>query len=360
VEIAMSDLVALPFSSGTTGLPKGVMLTHRNRVCNTVQWASAMHVTEADRFLIFLPLFHAYGMSLLDCTLSTGATAVLMERFTPDECLQLIEQHRITVLPVVPPILMALLARSDLHRYDLSSVRYVVSGAAPLPPSVVRAFRHTAGVRVLQAYGLTEVGPSYLTPIDTEDLNVLESVGLPFSDTEQKVVDSETGVQELARGEVGELCLRGPQIMAGYWNAPEATASTLRDGWFYTGDIGFIDAHGYVYLQDRKKELIKYKGFSIAPAELEALLLEHPAVADVAVIGKPDEEAGEVPKAFVVRKADCPDVTADELLQFATGRLARYKTLQEIAFIETIPRSPSGKILRRVLKEQEEQKLHQG
>jgi long-chain acyl-CoA synthetase len=167
-------------------------------------------------------------------------------------------------------------------------------------------------------------------------------------------------MQELARGEVGELCLRGPQIMAGYWNAPEATASTLRDGWFYTGDIGFIDAHGYVYLQDRKKELIKYKGFSIAPAELEALLLEHPAVADAAVIGIPDEEAGEVPKAFVVRKANTPNVSAEELLQFAAGRLASYKTLQEVAFIETIPRSPSGKILRRVLKEQELQKLNHG
>jgi acyl-CoA synthetase (AMP-forming)/AMP-acid ligase II len=359
VEMALSDLVALPASSGTTGLPKGVMLTHRNRVCNAVQFASAMRVSGADRFLIFLPLFHAFGMALLDCALSVGATAVLMERFNPGECVQLITQHRITVLPVVPPILMALLAWPDLHQYDLSSVRYVVSGAAPLPPSVVRAFQHLTGVGVRQAYGLTEVGPSHLSPVDTDDLNARASVGLPFSDTEQKVVDSETGVKELARGEVGELCLRGPQVMAGYWNAPEATASVLRDGWFYTGDIGFIDAHGYVYLQDRKKELIKYKGFSIAPAELEALLLEHPAVADAAVIGKPDEEAGEVPKAFVVRTAEYPHVTADELLQFAAARLARYKTLQEIAFIQAIPRSPSGKILRRVLKEQEEQKLHQ-
>jgi long-chain acyl-CoA synthetase len=336
------------------------MLTHHNRVCSAVQFASAMRATEADRLLLFLPLFHAFGMALLDCALSVGATAVLMERFTPGECLPLITQHRITVLPVVPPILMSLLSWPDLYQHDLNSVRYVVSGAAPLPPSVVRTFQHTTGVRVLQAYGLTEVGPSHLTPIDTDDLNERESVGLPFSDTEQKVVDSETGVQELARGEVGELCLRGPQIMAGYWNAPEATASTLRDGWFYTGDIGFIDAHGYVYLQDRKKELIKYKGFSIAPTELEALLLEHPAVADAAVIGIPDEEAGEVPKAFVVRKANTPNVSAEELLQFAAGRLASYKTLQEVAFIETIPRSPSGKILRRVLKEQELQKLNHG
>ena len=260
VDVALSDLVALPFSSGTTGLSKGVMLTHRNRVCITVQWASGMRVTEEDRFLIFLPLFHAYGIALMDSALSVGATIVLMERFTPGECVQLIVQHRITVLPVVPPVLMAMLAWPDLQQYDLSSVRYATSAAAPLAPSVARAFQQTTGVRVLQAYGLTEIGPSHLMPFDTEEPHLLASVGLPLSDTEQKVVDSETGVKELAAGEVGELCIRSPQVMAGYWKAPEATADALRDGWFYTGDIGFIDAQGYVFLQDRKKELIKYKG----------------------------------------------------------------------------------------------------
>ena len=358
VDVALSDLVALPFSSGTTGLSKGVMLTHRNRVCSTVQWASAMRVREADRFLIFLPLSHSYGMALMDSAMSVGASVVLMERFNPDECVQLIEQHRITVLPVVPPILMALLARPDLQQDDLSSVRYAMSAAAPLAPSVACTFRTLTGVRVLQAYGLTEVGPSHLNPIDNDELNVLESIGIPLSDTEQKVVDSEAGLKELAAGEVGELCIRSPQVMAGYWKAPEATASALRDGWFYTGDIGFIDARGYVFLQDRKKELIKCKGYSIAPAELEALLLEHPAVADAAVIGIPDEEAGEVPKAFVVRKANSPEVSAEELVQFAADRLASFKTLREVAFIEAIPRSPTGKILRRVLKEQEVQKLN--
>jgi long-chain acyl-CoA synthetase len=360
VEIALSDLVALPYSSGTTGLPKGVMLTHRNRVCNTIQFASAMRVTEEDRSLIFLPLYHAYGAALMDCALSMGATAVLMERFNPGECVQLIAQHRITLFSVVPPILMALISWPDLHKYDLSSVRYVMAGAAPLAPSVARAFRQLTGVRIVQVYGLTELGPSHLAPVENDDLNVLESVGLPYSDTEQKVVDSETGLRELAAGEVGELCIRGPEVMQGYWKAPEATASALRHGWFYTGDIGFINANGYVFLQDRKKELIKYKGLSIAPAELEMLLLEHPAVADAAVIGKPDDEAGEVPKAFVVRKADHHEVTTDELVRFMAGRLATYKTLQEVEFIEAIPRSPSGKILRRVLKEQELQKLDHG
>ena len=233
----MSDLVALPYSSGTTGLPKGVMLTHHNRVWISVLFSSAMHVTEADRFLLFLPIFHAYGIALLDCALSAGATTVLMKRFNPGECVQLLAQHHITVLPVVPPILMALLTWPDLHTFDLSSIRYVMSSAAPLAPSVAHTFRQLTGVRVLQSYGLTEVGPSHLNPIDNDDLNVLESIGLPISNTEQKVVDSETGVKELAVGEVGELCIRSPQVMAGYWKAPEATASALRDGWFHTGDI---------------------------------------------------------------------------------------------------------------------------
>ncbi len=361
VEIAVSDLVALPYSSGTTGLPKGVMLTHRNRVCNTIQSVSAIRMTERDHCLIFLPLSHAYGAALMDHALSTGATAVLMERFNPRECVQLIEQHRITRFSVVPPILMALVAWQDLRKYDLSSVRYVMSAAAPLAPIVAHAFRHITGVRVLQAYGFTEVcGPSHINPIGNDDLNVLESIGLPVSDTEQKVVDSETGLKELAIGEVGEICIRAPEVMQGYWKAPEATASVLRHGWFYTGDIGSIDANGYVFLQDRKKEMIKYKGFSIVPTELEVLLLEHPAVADAAIIGKPDEEAGEVPKAFVVRKADYSHVTADELVQFAADRLATYKTLQEVEFIEAIPRSPTGKVLRRVLKEKEVQKRTHG
>ena len=356
VQISLSDLVALPYSSGTTGLPKGVMLTHRNRVCNTMQFAAAMRIKENDRTLIFLPLYHIYGTALMECAMYTGASAVLMERFEPGECLRLIEQHRITLLYVAPPVLLALLAWPDLKKYDLSSMRYIMTAAAPLAPKVAQDFCQITGAKVLQAYGLTECGPSHLMPVYNDDLNVLESVGLPISDTAQKVVDIENGEQELAVGEVGEICIRGPQVMQGYWKAPQETAIALRNGWLHTGDIGSIDANGYVFLQDRKKEMIKYKGFAIAPAELEVLLLEHPGVADVAVIGKPDDEAGEVPKAFVVRKADHPDLTADELVHFTAGRLATYKTLREVEFIEAIPRVPSGKVLRRVLKERELQK----
>jgi long-chain acyl-CoA synthetase len=234
-------------------------------------------------------------------------------------------------------------------------------GAAPLAPEVGRRFQQLTGVRVVQGYGLTEAAPlTHLNPVYSDELNVLESVGLPAHDTEQKVVDIETGAQELGVGEVGEICVRGPQVMRGYWKAPEATAAAIRGGWLHTGDIGYIDENGYVFIQDRKKEMIKFKGFGIAPAEIEALLFEHPGVADVAVIGKPDEEAGELPKAFVVRKADYTNLTAEELLEFASGRLAKYKNVQEVEFIDAIPKTASGKILRRVLKEQEVQKQKQG
>jgi long-chain acyl-CoA synthetase len=230
-------------------------------------------------------------------------------------------------------------------------------GAAPLAPEVARKWKKITGVNFLQGYGLTEAAPlTHLNPVFDETINVLESAGLPVHDTEQKIVDIETGEKELGVGEVGELLIRGPQVMKGYWKAEEATAATIRNGWLYTGDIGYLDENGYLFIQDRKKEMIKYKGFGIAPAEIEALLFEHPAVADCVVIGKPDDEAGEVPKAFVVKKAD-HEVTPEDILVFATGRLAGYKTLREVEFVEVIPKNPSGKILRRILRDQERQKL---
>src|SRR5262249_19952594 len=235
-------------------------------------------------------------------------------------------------------------------------VRAVMIGAAPVPPEQARRFMQTTGVRVVQGYGLTESGPvTHLKSFDDDRLLTLETAGLPCHDTEHKIVDIETGERELARGEVGEVCVRGPQLMLGYWNAPEATASALRNGWLYTGDIGRIDERGFLRITDRKKEMIKYKGFGIAPAEIEALLFEHPGVADVGVIGKPDPDAGEVPKAFVVRKD--PTLTEAMLLTWARGRLAGYKTLHEVAFVDTIPKTASGKILRRVLREEERRRL---
>ena len=351
-DLAGDDLLVLPYSSGTTGLPKGVLLSHRAFVCNNLQFVSATRTTADDRYLIFLPLYHIYGLMLMGGGVHAGARLVLMERFDPGRCCRLVEAERITILFAVPPVLLALLQHPDVGRVDWRSVRYAMVGAAPVPPELARRFRDVTGVKVVQGYGLTEAGPiTHLNPVHDDARLTLDTAGPPVNDTEQKVVDLETGERALPAGEVGEVCVRGPQLMRGYWNAPEATAAALRDGWLHTGDIGRIDARGYVTITDRKKEMIKYKGFGIAPAEIEALLFEHPGVADAGVIGTPDPEAGEVPKAFVVRKD--PALTADALLGWARGRLAGYKTLHAVEFVDAIPRTASGKILRRVLREQE-------
>lgn len=350
------DLVALPYSSGTTGLPKGVMLSHRNLVANHHQMAVAGRFTSKDVLMIFLPFYHIYGNMLMGGAMYAGAKCVLMERFDPVECMRLLQEHKVSLFFVVPPVMVMLSGWSEITKYDLSHIRYTMCGAAPLAPEVARKFNKITGVKVLQGYGLTEASPlTHLNPVYDDTINLLESAGLPVNDTEQKIVDIETGEKELPIGEIGELIIRGPQVMKGYWKAPEATAATVRGEWLFTGDIGYLDENGYLFIQDRKKEMIKYKGFGIAPAEIEALLFEHPAVADVAVIGKPDDEAGEIPKAFVVKKPD-QDVTADDILAFATGRLAGYKTLREVEFVEAIPKNPSGKILRRILRDQERQK----
>ena len=354
--VGLDDLLALPYSSGTTGLPKGVLLSHKAFGWNNLQFAATSRITEHDRLILFLPLYHIYGLMLMGGGMLSGATLVLMERFDPTECCRLMETHGVTLFFAVPPVLVGLSAWPDIKKYRLDTVRHCMVGAAPVAPEVARRFREVTGIKVLQGYGLTEAGPlTHMNPVYDDALNVLDSAGLPAHDTEQKIVDIETGERELPVGEVGEVIVRGPQLMQGYWKAPEATAAALRNGWLYTGDIGRLDERGYLYIHDRKKEMIKYKGFGIAPAEIEALLFEHPSVADVAVIGKPDQEAGEVPKAFVVPKKGAA-LTTEELLGWARGRLAGYKTLQEVEFVEAIPKNPSGKILRRVLKEQERQK----
>ncbi len=359
VAIAEDDVLALPYSSGTTGLPKGVLLTHKAFGWNNVQFIAVNRVTERDRFMVFLPFYHIYGLMLMGGAVLSGATLVIMERFEPVECCRLVEERRITLFFAVPPVLVMLSAWPDIGRYDLKSLRHCMVGAAPVPPEVARRFREVTGVSVVQGYGLTEAGPlTHLNPVHDDSINVLDAAGLPAHDTEQKIVDIETGERELPPGEVGEVIVRGPQLMQGYWNAPEATAAALRNGWLYTGDLGRIDEQGYLYIHDRKKEMIKYKGFGIAPAEIEALLFEHPAVADVAVVGTPDLEAGELPKAFVVLKK-AERVTAGDLLAWARGRLAGYKTLHEVEFVDAIPKTASGKILRRVLKERERQRMGQ-
>src|SRR5579885_2884890 len=355
VDLRGDDIAALPYSSGTTGWPKGVLLSHKNLVYNTCQSIATAQITFQDRMLVFVPLYHIYGIMLMGLAAMTGARIVLMERFEPGRCLQLIQEQGITLLYSVPQVLSALLDWPELDQYDLHTVRFTQCGAAPVPAPLARRFQERTRIPVMTSYGLTEASPgTHSNPVYDPQLMKVETIGLPIHDTQQKIVDIETGQIELGVGEVGELIVRGPQVMQGYWKAPEAPAEALRDGWLYTGDIGWRDEEGYVTITDRKKEMIKYKGFSVAPAQIEALLLEHPAVKDAAVVAKPSEEAGEIPKAFIVLRPGYEGLPGDELLAWVNNQLATYKHVREVEYIDAIPRNPSGKILRRVLKEREQ------
>jgi len=346
------DLVALPYSSGTTGLPKGVMLTHQNLVANAIQFISSGRITERDTLLLFLPFYHIYGIMLINGALYSGATQVIMEAFDLDLSLSLAQKHQATLYYAVPPILIQMDGHPNLSAYEVSHLRYIMVGAAPMAPDVAQRVQEKLGVRVLQGYGLTEASPvTHLNPVDQGKVK-LDSVGLGVSNQEQKIVDLETGERELEVGEVGELAVKGPHVMQGYWKSQEETARVLRDGWLSTGDIARMDAEGYIYIVDRKKEMIKYKGFSVAPAEVEAVLFQHEAVADCAVIGKPDVEAGEIPKALVLLRSG-QEISPDDLMEFVGSRIAGYKRVREVAFVTSIPKTASGKILRRVLLEAE-------
>ncbi len=347
------DIAVLPYSSGTTGLPKGVMLTHQNLTANIRQTMVMRMTTEEAVVLDFLPFFHIYGMMvLLNCGLVVGATQIILPRFDPEAAMSLIQEHKVTDLYVVPPALLALVHQPRIAEYDLSSLRFIMSGAAPLPQEVARQAAAKLNCIVMQGYGMTESSPiTNVIPIDAPRDG---SVGPPAADTLEKVVSLETG-EELPPGEVGELLVFGPQVMLGYWANAAATAETLTpDGWLRTGDIVSADPDGYIRIHDRKKEMIKFKGYQIAPAELEALLMEHPGVRDAAVIPKADDDAGEVPKAFVVPRE--PGLDLDEVLTFVAGKVAPYKKIRHIEIVDAIPKNPSGKILRRQLIEQERAK----
>ena len=343
------DTVVMPYSSGTTGLSKGVMLTHRNLVANLLQTQAVMELADDDVAIAVLPFFHIYGMQvLMNGAIAQGITLVTMPRFDLQEFLELCQKHSVTRYYLVPPVVLALAKHPLVDSYDLSAARQVFSGAAPLGAELAAEAGARIGCEVVQGYGLTESSPvTHSTPMGEFKPG---SIGYLLPSQECKIVDPATG-GELGIGADGELWIKGPNIMKGYLNNPEATAITVDDdGYLHTGDIGHVDADGHYYIVDRLKELIKYKGFQVPPAELEALIITHPAVADVAVVPLADEEAGEVPKAFVVLKPG-HEVSAEVLQAFVAENVAHYKQVREVEFIDEIPKSASGKILRRVLRD---------
>ncbi len=338
----------LPYSSGTTGLPKGVMLTHRNLVANLTQTQATLATGADDVLIAVLPFFHIYGQTvIMNLGLRAGATIVTMPRFDLEQFLSLIEHRAVTRAYVVPPIALALAKHPAIDEADLSSLELIMSGAAPLGSELADQVAKRVGCPVMQGYGMTETSPvTHLVPPDQSEGRG-GKIGMPLPDTEARIVDPESGDD----AERGELWIRGPQVMKGYLNNAEATADTIDgDGWLHTGDVAEVDDEGHFEIVDRLKELIKYKGFQVPPAELEALLLTHPKVTDAAVIGIPDDEAGELPKAFVVAG---DDVTDEEIMEFIAGQVSPQKRVRLVERIGEIPKSASGKILRRVLAERE-------
>ena len=375
---AANDLAHLAYTGGTTGTAKGVMLTHKNVVSNTLQfgcWFSGAQLDirddkvemvypegvdprkdrrvgrDRETALVVVPWFHAMGaIGYLNNMVSSGVTMVVFPRFDPAEYLEAVNKFAATTLGGAPQLYVPLVNMPGFERHDLSGIKLIASGAAPLPLTVLNSLRiaFSSGV-VIEAYGLTECSMGATSNPPLPELTKAGSVGLPVFDTECRVADPETG-EELPPGREGEICIKGPQVMRGYWNRPDATAEVLKDGWLYTGDIGREDEDGYFYITDRKKDMIIYKGYNVYPREIEEILFTHPAVEMCAVLGRPDVRAGELPVAFV-KLREGRTAADDELLAFVNGQVAAYKKLREIIFRDVIPVSATGKVLKRELRE---------
>lgn len=357
------DLAALPYSSGTTGVSKGVMLTHRNLVANMCQLKGSntlcRSISEKDTLIAVLPFYHIYGMGvIMNYALSQGARIVILPKFDLEEFLGAIQKYGVTYAHVVPPILVGLAKHPVVDQYDLSSLDLVNSGAAPLGEDLAQAVEKRLGCIVSQGYGLTETSPvTHHAAHYADPPTPHASIGPSLPNTEIKIVDVDTG-QPVGENARGEVWIRGPQVMAGYLGKPRATAETIdEEGFLHTGDIGMVDENGNAYIVDRVKELIKFKGFQVAPAELEAVLLTNPHIKDAAVIRSPDEEAGEVPKAVVVSDGS---LSEEDVMTYVAERVSPHKKVRRVEFVDEIPKSPSGKILRRVLIDREMSRMEQG
>ena len=345
-EIDLDDLAVMVFSSGTTGLPKAVRHSHRTMFAGTVHWVETLGLTSDDRLQIATPPFHILGLLNLLAVVAAGASVRLHRRFDLDTVLTAIQQDRVTIEMAVAPIALAMASHPDLEGFDLSSLRYIMWGATPVTVSVAETVTRRCGVRILPAYGASELPVIAVNPVDRPDEWRLDSVGLPPRGVEIRVVDLETG-DIVVPGDTGELQARSPSLMLGYL-PEEGNESAIVDGWYRTGDVGGVDADGWVTITDRVKEMIKVNGFQVAPAEVEAVLLGHPGIVDCAVFGVPHPGTGEAIVAAVVRAAES-SVTPEELSELVATNLASYKRLSEVRFIDQIPRLASGKVLRREL-----------
>ncbi|GAA0896191.1 AMP-dependent synthetase [Virgisporangium aurantiacum] len=348
-----TDVAVLPYSSGTTGTPKGVMLTHRNICTNLEQLTDLHRIGPGDRIIAILPFFHIYGMAvLLNNALSRGATVYVHARFDLDAFLTSLERDRITHAYIAPPVMLVLAKHPAVAKLDLSNLKRIICAAAPLDAGLQAAVADRLGVEIGQAYGMTELSPGTHIHVDGNLDEPAACVGHLFPSTKARLVDPGTGL-DAAAGEPGELWISGPQVMKGYFGRPEDTDAMVdADGWLHTGDIARVDGDGNWFIVDRVKELIKYKGYQVAPAELEAVLLNHPGIADAAVIGVYDEENNEVPKAFVVPMPG-GSLNADDVMSYVAEQVAPYKKIRLVEFIEAVPKAASGKILRRQLRDRE-------
>jgi long-chain acyl-CoA synthetase len=352
------DLALLQYTGGATGVSKGVMLSHRNVVANALQgryWVPDFREGH-EVFLGVVPFFHVYGLSTCQhIAMMTGSTLILLPRFQTVEVLGTIHTYRVTILSGIPAMFMAINEFPKLHRYDLRSLRVCLSGAGPLYADVRNRFEQATGVKIAEGYGLTEASPvTHCNPIYGERPH--ESIGLPFPDTDARIVDEETGERDLPVGETGELLVRGPQVMRGYWHNRADTDAVLRHGWLYTGDLVRQDGDGFFHLMDRKKDMIKSRGENVYPREVEEILLKHPAIKDAVVVGVPDPQLGEAIKAYIVLREGCR-LSKGELLQHCRPWLARFKVPTAVEFRQELPRSVVGKALRRLLREEARQKV---
>ena len=347
------DIALLQYTGGTTGTPKGAMITHQNLVVNAIQFATWLRFRHDDVHLTALPLFHIYGMTTsMNAPIYAASTMILVPRFEPTQLLETIDRYKPTVFCGVPTMYTALVNHPETQRHNLRSIRVCISGAAPLPGEIQRKFEQVTGGRLVEGYGLTETSPvTHVNPLDDPKKNRIGSIGIPIFDTEAKIVDLETGGKELTLGEVGELVIRGPQVMLGYWKKPDETENSVKNGWVYTGDIAKMDEYGYFYIIDRKKDMINVSGLKVYPREVEEILYEHPKVKEACVVGVPDPYRGERVKAFVVLKDTAPENAAsDELINFCKQRIADYKAPSEIEFVSQMPKTAAGKIMRRAFR----------